>query len=78
MFYFQRFERKLRRKWMQLKNFLLSKNSLYTLVLLELGVAFVILNHIYLSFIQIHATFYFNYTIYSGLLIFCRQNVAMP
>ena len=43
---------------------------------LELGVFFVVLNCIYLSFMQIHALFYFNYTIYSGLLIFCCQNVA--
>ena len=38
---------------------------------LELGVSFVIINCIYLSFMQIHAYFYFNYIIYSGLLIFC-------
>ena len=44
--------------------------------LFELGVSFVILNYIYLSFMQIHAAFYFNYINYSGLLIFCCQNVA--
>ena len=44
--------------------------------LLELGVSFVIINYIYLSFMQIHAVFYFNYINYSGLLIFCCQNVA--
>ena len=41
--------------------------------LFELGVSFVVLNCIYLSFIQIHALFYI---IYYGLLIFCCQNVA--
>ena len=49
---------------------------LYALVLLELGVFFVALNCICLSFVQIHALFYFNYIIYYGLLIFCCQNVA--
>lgn len=44
--------------------------------LLKLGVSFVVLNYIYLSFMQIHAVFYFNYINYSGLLIFCCQNVA--
>ena len=44
--------------------------------LLELGVFFVALNCICLSFIQIHTYFYFNYIIYNGLLIFCCQNVA--
>lgn len=46
------------------------------LVLFELGVSFAVLNYIYLSFMQIHATFYFNYINYSCLLIFCCQNVA--
>ena len=44
--------------------------------LLKLGVSFVALNYICLSFMQIHTVFYFNYIIYSGLLIFCCQNVA--
>ena len=44
--------------------------------LLELGVFFIVINYIYLGFMQIHAIFYFNYIIYSGLLIFCCQNVA--
>lgn len=44
--------------------------------LLKLGVSFVVINYVCLSFIQIHAVFYFNYIIYSGLLIFCCQNVA--
>ena len=44
--------------------------------LLKLGVFFVIINYIYLSFVQIHAILYFNYINYSGLLIFCCQNVA--
>ena len=42
----------------------------------ELGVSFVVLNYICLVFMQILAAFYFNYIIYSGLLIFCCQNVA--
>ena len=46
------------------------------LYLFELGVSFAIINYICLSFMQIHATFYFNYINYSGLLIFCCQNVA--
>ena len=46
------------------------------LISLELGVFFVVLNYICLGFMQIHALFYFNYIIYSGLLIFCCQNVA--
>ncbi len=41
-----------------------------------LGVFFVVLNCICLSFMQIHAHFYINYIIYYGLLIFCCQNVA--
>ncbi len=41
-----------------------------------LGVFFVAINCICLSFVQIHALFYFNYIIYYGLLIFCCQNVA--
>ena len=40
------------------------------------GVFFVVINCIYLSFMQIHAPFYINYIIYYGLLIFCCQNVA--
>lgn len=44
--------------------------------LLELGVFFVVINYICLSFMQIHAVIYFNYINYSGLLIFCCQNVA--
>ena len=43
---------------------------------LKLGVPFVVINCICLSFMQIHAIFYFNYINYSGLLIFCCQNVA--
>ena len=45
-------------------------------LLFKLGVFFVVLNCIYLSFMQIHAEFYFNYIIYFALLIFCCQNVA--
>lgn len=45
-------------------------------LLFELGVPFVVLNFICLSFMQIHAIFYFNYINYSGLLIFRCQNVA--
>ena len=37
---------------------------------------FVNVNYIYLSFVQIHTVFYFNYIIYYGLLIFCCQYVA--
>lgn len=48
-------------------------NHFYHIIL---GVFFVVLNSIYLSFIQIHALFYFNYIIYSGLLILSCQNVA--
>lgn len=44
--------------------------------LLELGVPFVVLNYIYLSSMQMHTVFYFNYINYSGLLIFCCQSVA--
>ena len=44
--------------------------------LFELGVSFVALNYINLSLMQIHTVFYFNYIIYSGLLVFCCQNVA--
>ena len=47
-----------------------------SIFLFELGVFFVVLNYIGLSFIQIHTVFYFNYIIYSGLLVFCCQNVA--
>ena len=46
------------------------------LISLELGVFFVVLNSICLSFMQIHARFYINYIIYYGLLIFCCQNIA--
>ena len=46
--------------------------------LLELGVSLVVINCICLSFMQIHTDFYFDYIIYSGLLIFCCQNVATP
>lgn len=42
----------------------------------KLGVFFVVLNCICLGFMQFHATFYFNYIIYSDLLIFRCQNVA--
>ncbi len=45
--------------------------------LLALGVFIVIDNCIWLSFMQIHAYFYFYYIIYYGLLIFCCQNVAV-
>lgn len=45
--------------------------------LLELNVFFVFINCIYLISVQIHALFYFNQTIYSGLLIFCCQNIAI-
>ena len=45
--------------------------------LFKLGVFFVVINYISLSFMQIHTVFYFNYIIYSGLLIFCCQNVAI-
>ena len=47
-----------------------------SIFLLKLGVFFVVLNYICLSFMQIHAYFYINYIIYNGLLIFCCQNVA--
>ena len=40
---------------------------------LKFGVFFVDINYIYLSFMQIHTIFYFNYIIYSGLLIFCLK-----
>ncbi len=46
------------------------------LQLFEFGVSLVVINYISLSFVQIHTIFYFNYIIYSGLLIFCCQNVA--
>ena len=46
--------------------------------LLKLGVSLVVINCICLSFMQIHTDFYFDYIIYSGLLIFCCQNVATP
>ena len=44
--------------------------------LFHFGVSFIVLNYISLGFMQIHTDFYFNYIIYSGLLIFCCQNVA--
>ncbi len=44
-------------------------------VLIKLGVSFAVLNYIRLSFVQIHNRFYIDYIIYSGLLIFCCQNV---
>ena len=34
------------------------------------------INYICLVYMQIHALFYFNYIIYSGLLVFCCQYVA--
>ena len=46
-------------------------------LVLILGVFFVVINFICLSFMQIHAHFYINYIIYYGLLIFCCQNVAI-
>ena len=46
--------------------------------LFKLGVSLVVINCICLSFMQIHTDFYFDYIIYSGLLIFCCQNVATP
>ena len=48
------------------------------LQLFKLGVSLVVINCICLSFMQIHTDFYFDYIIYSGLLIFCCQNVATP
>ena len=45
--------------------------------LFKLGVSFAVLNYICLVLMQIHAYFYFNYICYSGLLIFCCQNVAI-
>lgn len=38
---------------------------------LALGVFFIVINCIYLSFRRIHTHFYFNYINYYGLLIFC-------
>jgi len=49
-----------------------------SIFLFELGVSLVVINCICLSFMQIHTDFYFDYIIYSGLLIFCCQNVATP
>ena len=43
---------------------------------LELGVFFVVINYFCLSLYKILTYFNFNYIIYSGLLIFCCQNVA--
>lgn len=65
--------------WRRIMDFV--KNTLSAFVkwqqlLFKLGVFFAILNCIYLSFIQIHVVFYFNYIIYSSLLIFRCQNVA--
>ncbi|RKI38658.1 hypothetical protein D7V86_04105 [bacterium D16-51] len=48
----------------------------FELLLFTVGVFFVVINYFYLSFMQIHAVFYFNYINYSGLLIFCCQNAA--
>lgn len=45
-------------------------------LLFKLGVFPDIINYFCLSFMQIPAAFYFKYIIYSGLLIFCCQNVA--
>lgn len=50
----------------------------YLAFLFPLGVSLVVINCICLSFMQIHTDFYFDYIIYSGLLIFCCQNVATP
>ena len=49
-----------------------------TCPLLELGVFFIVINCICLSFMQIHTDFYSNYIIYFALLIFCCQDVATP
>lgn len=57
------------------KRTVLSAFPVFCLVL-KLSVFFAILNYIYLSCVQIHAVFYFNYIIYYGLLIFRCQNVA--
>ena len=46
--------------------------------LFELGVFFIVINCICLSFMQIHTDFYSNYIIYFALLIFCCQDVATP
>ena len=45
---------------------------------LKLGVFFIVINCICLSFMQIHTDFYSNYIIYFALLIFCCQDVATP
>ena len=47
-------------------------------LLFELGVFFIVINCICLSFMQIHTDFYSNYIIYFALLIFCCQDVATP
>ena len=47
-------------------------------LLLKLGVFFIVINCICLSFMQIHTDFYSNYIIYFALLIFCCQDVATP
>ncbi len=52
------------------------KNVFSICIRFILGVFFVVANYICLIFMQIHALFYFNYIIYSDLLIFCCQNVA--
>ena len=44
--------------------------------LFKFGAFFVVLKYICLISVQIYADFYFNYIIYSGLLILCCQNVA--
>lgn len=54
----------------------LFKGTFEISVLFKLAVFFVVLNCICLGFMQFHATFYFNYIIYSDLLIFRCQNVA--
>lgn len=49
-----------------------------SIFLLKLGVFFIVINCICLSFMQIHTDFYSNYIIYFALLIFCCQDVATP
>lgn len=43
----------------------------------KLGVPFIVIKYICLSFVQIHTIYYFNYITYSALLIFCCQYVAV-
>ena len=43
----------------------------------KLGVPFIVIKYICLSFVQIHTIYYFNYITYSALLIFCCQYVAI-